>query len=123
MTNFLIQYNLHLATSDHMTKLFKTIFTDSKIAAGYSCARTKTGAIIDEAFAPRCKDYIIGHCKSHPYSVGTDGSNDTGLKKMNPVTVRLFGIQRSKKVTNYFLDMCVTEGEGGKQSLGGSTQP
>ena len=32
---------------------------------------------------------------------------------MNPVTVRLFDIRRSKKVTNHFLDMCVTEGEGG----------
>ena len=113
VTNFLIQHNLPLATSAHMTKLFKTIFTDSKIAASYSCARTKTGAIINEAFAPHCKDYIIGHCKSHPYSVGTDGSNDTGLKKMNYVTVRLFDIQRSKKVTTHFLDMCVTEGEGG----------
>ena len=51
VANFLTKHKLPLATSDHMTKLFKTIFTDSKIsAAGYNCARTKTGAINKRGF-------------------------------------------------------------------------
>ena len=53
------------------------------------------------------------HCKSHPYSVGTDGSNDTGVDKMNPVCIKIFDIERSKTVTDHFLDMCLTSGEGG----------
>ena len=52
VTKFLIQHNLPLATPDHLTQIFKTIFQDSKIAAGYSSSRTTTGAIINEAFVP-----------------------------------------------------------------------
>ena len=43
------------------------------------------------------------------FSIATDGSNDTGLEKMNPVTVRLFDVNRNKIVTQ-FLDMCLTKG-------------
>ena len=32
MTNFLVQHNLPLATSDHLGSLFKQVFSDSKIA-------------------------------------------------------------------------------------------
>lgn len=43
------------------------------------------------------------------FSLATDGSNDPGLEKMNPITVRLFDINRSRVVTE-FLDMCLTKG-------------
>ena len=43
--------------------------------------------------------------------MGHDGSNDTGIKKMNPVCVRMFYIQHFNKVTNHFFNMCLTEGE------------
>lgn len=34
---------------------------------------------------------------------------------MNPVTIRIFDINRSKMVTSHFYDMCVTSGvDGGK---------
>ena len=34
---------------------------------------------------------------------------------MNPVTIRIFDINRSKTVTSHFYDMCVTSGvDGGK---------
>ena len=112
-TNFLVQHNLPIATADHLGPLFKEIFPDSKIAASYSCGRTKTSCILNEALAPQCHKYIIEHCQTHPYSVGTDGSNDTGVAKMNPVSIRLFDINRSKTVTNHFFDMCLTKGEDG----------
>ena len=38
-----------------------------------------------------------------------DGSNDTGLEKMNPITVKLFDVNRGRVVTR-FLDMCLTSG-------------
>ena len=38
-----------------------------------------------------------------------DGSNDTDLKKMNPITVKYYDVNRSKVVTG-FLDMGVTTG-------------
>ena len=44
-----------------------------------------------------------------PYYLCIDGSNDTGLLKMNPHTVRIFDLNR-KKVDTRFLDMCMTNG-------------
>ena len=103
VTNFLVQHNLPLATADHPGPLFKSIFTDSKIASSYACAKTKTFTILNEAIAPHCLDYIVQHCKAHPYSVGHDGSNDIGIQKMNPVSIRVFDVKRSKTVRDHFL--------------------
>ena len=41
--------------------------------------------------------------KKDCYSISTDVSNDQGIKKMNPVTVRLFDI-----VVNQFLEICLS---------------
>ena len=111
VTNFIVQHNLPIATADHLGHLFKNIFPDSKIASSYSCAKTKTFAILNEALAPDCHNYIVEHCKTHAYSVGHDGSNDTGVAKMNPVSIRIFDINRSKVVTDHFCNMYITEGE------------
>ena len=110
VTNFLVQHNIPLLTADHLSSLFKTAFPDSKIAQKYSSRRTKTTAMINKSFAPHCIEYIAEHCKHNAYSVGTDGSNDTGLEKMNPICVKIFDVKRSKTVTNHFLDMCLTSG-------------
>ncbi len=117
VTNFLIQHNLPIATADHLGPLFKEIFPDSKIASKYSSGRTKTTAILNESLAPHCHNFIVKHCKDHPYSVSTDGSNDTGIQKMNPVSIRLFDINTSKTVSNHFYNMCLTEGESGAKAF------
>ena len=94
-TNFLVQHNLPLATADNLSSLFKEVFPDRSTTKNYASRRTKTTSIINEAFAPHCREYLIQHCKTHPLSVGTDGSNDTGLEKMNPVCLQIFDINRS----------------------------
>ena len=110
VTNFLVQHNIALLTAYHLSSRFKNAFPDSKIAQKYSSRRTKTTAIINKSFAPHCAEYVVEHCKASVYSVGTDGSNDTGLEKMNPICVKIFDVKRSKTVTNHFLDMCLTSG-------------
>jgi hypothetical protein len=110
VTNFLIQHNLPLATSDHLGPLFRSVFPDSDIAKKYSCGRTKTCAIVNKAMGPHCHEYVVKHCLQHPFSLGIDGSSDTDVEKMNPMTVRIFDINRSKTVTTQFYDMCVTSG-------------
>ena len=102
VTNFLVQHNLPIATADHLGPLFKAIFPDSQIASKYAAARTKTTAILNAAMGPHCHQSLVEHCHSHPFTLGTDGSNDSRLLKMNPVTIRLFDIKKSKKVTNHF---------------------
>lgn len=44
-----------------------------------------------------------------PFSLATDGSNDNGMLKMNPLTVRIFDINLGKVKTS-LLDMCVSKG-------------
>jgi len=43
-----------------------------------------------------------------PFSLATDGSNDNGMLKMNPLAVRIFDINLGKVKTS--LDMCVSKG-------------
>lgn len=45
--------------------------------------------------------------KAEPFALATDGSNDSGLEKMNPPTVRIFNINGGR-VTSQLLDMCLT---------------
>ena len=45
--------------------------------------------------------------KKYPYALATDGSNDNGLEKMNPLTVRIFDVNAGKVKTS-LLDMCMT---------------
>lgn len=106
VTNFLIQRNLPVATAGHLGPLFKTIFPDSKITQSYACSATKTAAIINKAMGPHCHQYTVEHCKNHPFSLGIDGSSDTDVKKMNPVTIKLFDMNKLKCVTNHFYDVC-----------------
>ena len=70
ITNSLVQHNLQIATADHLGPLFKEIFPDSKIAAAYASGCTKTSAILNIALGPHCHNYLVDHCKSHPFSLG-----------------------------------------------------
>lgn len=47
--------------------------------------------------------------KNAPYSLATDGSNNNGLKKMNPLTVQIYDVNL-KRVKTSFLDMCLSSG-------------
>jgi hypothetical protein len=116
MTNFLVQHNLPLSTSDNMGPLFRSAFLDSDIAKQYACGRTKTCAIVNKAMGRHCHEYVVQHCKEHPFSLGIDGSSDTDVHKMNPMTVRIFDINRSHTVTTHFYNMCVTSGRDASKS-------
>ena len=67
--------------------------------------KTEASCILNESFAPHFLQETV-----HFYSLSTDGSNDTGLEKMNPLTVRLYDSSKSRVITR-FLDMCYTSGQ------------
>ena len=48
VTNFIIEHNLLVSASDHMTELIKQICPDSAIAKKFQCKRTKTTHIVQE---------------------------------------------------------------------------
>ena len=107
IANWLVQHNIPLAVTDHLGPMFKDIFPDSQIAMGYASARTKTMCILNGSLAPHFKASLVATIKSAPFSLAIDGSNDAGLEKMNPMTIRYFDARRVK---TQLLDMCLTSG-------------
>ena len=114
IVNFLVEHNIPLAVSDHLSRLFKDIFSDSTIAD--ACARTKTTCIVNRSLAPFFKSELVSAMKSGPFSIAVDGSNDNGLEKMNPMTVRFYN-QSQGRISTQLLDMCLTKGMQEKVSL------
>ena len=101
--------HIPLAIMDHLSPLFRDIFPDSKIAKGFFAARTKTTCIMNMALHPYFESVLVAHMKEHPFAFVIDGSNITGLQKMNPLTVRIFDLESGIVCTN-FLDMCLMSG-------------
>ena len=104
-----MQNNIPLAFTDQLSPLLKDIFPDSDIARGYAAASTKTTCLVNGSLAPHFKSALVNTMKIQPFSVAVDGSNDTGLEKMNPMTVRLYDVNQGSIVTR-LLDMCLTKG-------------
>ena len=86
----LVHVNASFALADELSPLFKEIFSDSQIAAGYASKCTKTTCIVNGALKKRLRSKLVEIIKTKPYSLAIDGSNDSGLLKMNPLTVRVF---------------------------------
>ncbi len=63
--------------------------------------------MLNLVIAPMLKENLIANMRIHPFSVSIDGSNDTGLEKMNPLMVRIYDTNRNRVVTQ-FLDMCTS---------------
>jgi len=108
MSVLLAQHNVPLALADHLSPLIRDVF-DGEVAQGYACAKTKTTCILNRAVAPQLRDELVSLMQNMPYSLSVDGSNDSGLEKMNPLTVRVY-IENTCKFQNRFLDMCTTSG-------------
>ena len=73
VTNFIIEHNLPVNVSDHLTELIKAICPDSDIAKKYQCKRRKSTHIIHEMSRDviRSLDKVL---KTEPFSISTDGS-------------------------------------------------
>ena len=100
--------NIPLAISNHLSRMLPKLFPDSKIAQKYSTAATKTTYVINGAIAPHFLRETVNIIKCSPFSLLTDGSNDSGLEKMNPLTVKICDVN-SGRVESRFLDMYATK--------------
>ena len=108
-THFIAEHNLPIAVADHFTPLVKKMFPDSNIAKGFSCGKIKARSILNYAIGPHYIRDVVAKMKNYPFSLAVDGSNDTDLKKMNPLTVRIYDINRGYIATR-FVDMGMTSG-------------
>lgn len=82
VVNFLVQHNLPLAVADYLGSYLRTYFLTVKVSS-YVYGRAKTSAILNQTLAPSCKKYVAEHCKSHPFTLGTNGSNDRESEPYN----------------------------------------
>ncbi len=97
--------NIPIAFHDKLSPAIRSQFSDSKVAAQYHSASTKSMCMLNGAVAPSLISDLIAKMKTNAFSLMIDGSNDTGLEKMNPITVRIFDVNR---ISTCFLDMCPT---------------
>jgi hypothetical protein len=107
IATMLVKHNIPLAVADELTPLFQDVFSDSQIAKNFSSRRTKTTCIINGAVAPHFQSILVDKMKNGPFAIATDGSGDSAPEKMNPLTVRIFDINRGMVCTQ-FLDMCMS---------------
>ena len=99
--------NVPMAFHDHLSPTIRKVFPDSKIALKYHSASTKATCILNEAVAPTLISDLLENMRVHPFSISIDGSNDSDLEKMNPITVRIYDC-KCNMIVNRFLNMCTT---------------
>ena len=102
-TSFIVKHNLPMASAEHFSKLCKNMFPDSKIAAQYSSALTKTTALVTHAMAPAADDTVTNVCACQPFSIMCDGGNNQYDKKYFGIMVH----DTCHRAVPRFLDMPV----------------
>ena len=115
MALMLVHHNTFFNLSDHMTQYIRQEFKGSKAAQSFSCGRTKTAAIIN-CIGNYLQEELIGDMKTNPFSLMVDGSNDAGLEKMFPISVRIFDINFGKVMTKFF-DMNMLAGHNSSTAV------
>jgi len=75
----MVQHNVPFAVADHFSPLLKECFKDSTTAQDFKCAGTKTTCIINGAVTPYFRNELVMKMRENPFTLITDGSNDTGI--------------------------------------------
>ena len=108
MALMIVHHNTFFNLSDHLTQIIKSEFHGSCAAEQFSCGRTKTAAIVN-CIGAELKAQLVNDMKNFPFSIMIDGSNDTGIAKMYPITVRIYDVEFSRVMTKFF-DINLIEG-------------
>ena len=97
----MVQHNSFFNILDHLALIIRSEFSDSKVAKKFTSGKTKTAAIVNSI-----GDYFFEELKSsmeeNPFSIMLDGSNDNGLEKMYPITVRIYDVRFNRVMTKFF---------------------
>lgn len=96
-TSFIVEHNIPIAVADHAAPLFQAMFPDSEVAKQYSCARTKTTAIV-KCMAESTSLEIVKVLQDSHFSLATDGSTDHNDIKLYPLVVTYFDINKGEIV-------------------------
>ena len=101
---FIAEHNLPFSVGDHLTKLVKKAFPDSKIAEKFQCGHTKTAAIVNKALAPHYMEAIIPAACDGPLTIMMDESNKRSDDKACAILVKMID-PTTFRVVNRFLGM------------------
>ena len=96
----LIQHSSIFNISDHLPPLIRSEFRGSQAAENFSCGRTKIAAIVN-SLGDHFFEKLKSDMQEMPYSLMLDGSNDTSLSKMFPITVQIFDVNFNRVMTNF----------------------
>lgn len=103
-SQFITEHNLSFAIGDHLTKLVKSAFPDSKIAEKFTLGHTKAACIIKKALAPYYMDKVLPVAREGPITIMMDESNKRSDDKACAILVRQFN-STTNRVENKFLGM------------------
>jgi hypothetical protein len=84
-----VKHSHSYRSADCGSGLFAVIFKDSKIAANFSCGKTKVAKIITNVLAKTSVELLLTDLKNRPFSIATDASNKGNIK-MFPLVCRYF---------------------------------
>lgn len=86
LVELIAKLNLSMNSATTLTEAFKVMFHDSQIAQNFHCGRTKATAIVKD-LASKHKKLLVERMRNGPFSLSTDGSNDSN-SKLYPIVVR-----------------------------------
>lgn len=114
-TYFLVEHNLPMSVGDHAGPLFRKMFPKSDVANKYGCGRTKSTAIMQEMAADTTQ-CIVSNLQTVPFSVATDGSNDSD-SKLYPIVVTFYD-QSQLKIVSRLLSLPDLQGDATGKNIG-----
>lgn len=87
---YFAEHNIAFNAADHLGKVLKECFPDSKILKETYISRKETAKIIYKGVGPGHKAELAAKLKSSKFSVMTDESTDISTTKASCVVVRFF---------------------------------
>ena len=94
-----------IVCADHAGALFQAMFLDSKIASIYTCAQTKTSAIINVMAKTSSEKIAKFLCNDVPYALATDGSNDKGATASCLYPIIIYCLDEHGKILMHLLSL------------------
>ncbi|KAJ8877223.1 hypothetical protein PR048_021677 [Dryococelus australis] len=115
----LIKHNIPLSVADYAGLLFRKMFPNSEEAKRYGCGRMKTTAFVGE-MAETTREGIVKNLQTGPFSLATDGSNDS-YSKIYPLLVTYFSKETQTMVSSV-LSLPELEGNATGRNIGTYTK-
>lgn len=102
LCSFVSEHNLAFNTTDHLAKICKAAFPDSKICSNISLSRTKSSALVKNVLGKYAFEEQVKILKDTHFSVIIDESTDIGCIKTMCICVKYFEKSSNCFETKFF---------------------